>query len=312
MLRVLEFKIMPPLPLPHYYSVFSVVCLISMSALCGCVDDAPRQPDARTVTEKDAVEAIEQDVETTPANSARAVAIEALRASIMAADAELEHPAPYQIQLTVDDSISFSIIGEKPDLDLNFENQDKEPINLATAYPGKILVLATIYTSCPLPDMCPRLTTDYAELAAAIPAILRDQVQLVLVSFDPQRDTPEVLKAYGQTHALDFEITDLVRGPIDQTQPLLEDALQIPLEVNPETNMIVTHAMMLHIIDRSGYIVVERTVSSSEPMELVAEEIKRAVLLPFDPVLVPAVDEESGKVITVEAEVVEGASDDGG
>ncbi len=278
----------------------AILCIISAALCTGCDDNSPptAAPTAGTALSQSAGAADDFKAIKPPSTSdERAKRLDQLRAAIIEADQESANSSPYQIQLGIDDSISFSIIGEQPNLALNFTNQDNESINLAKAYPGKILVLATIYTSCPLPDMCPRLTTDYAALAQAIPVDLRAEVQLILVSFDPQRDTPEVLKAYGRQHNIDFEMTDLLRGPIDQTQPLLEEALQIPLEINPETNMIVTHAMMLHIIDRAGYIVVERTVSSSAPMELVAEEITRAALLPFDPSRVPLLDEESGKII---------------
>lgn len=211
--------------------------------------------------------------------------LKALRSTI--AIPKRETPSPHQIQLGVDDKIAGTIIGEKPNLDLTFTNQDGKEVNLAQSYPGKVLVISTIYTSCPLPDMCPRLTADFANLAGEMPDELKDYVQFILVSFDPQRDTPEVLKAFGQQRGIDFEHTDLLRGDIDQTQKLMEDSLQIPLEVNPETNMIVTHAMMLDIINRDGYIVVERTVSTSKPMEDVKDETVRAVLLPFDPAKVP-------------------------
>jgi len=201
-----------------------------------------------------------------------------------------ETPSLYQIQLGVDDKIAGTIIGEKPNLDLTFTNQDGKEVNLAKSYPGKVLVISTIYTSCPLPDMCPRLTVDFANLAGEMPYELKDYVQFILVSFDPQRDTPDVLKAFGQQRGINFEQTDLLRGDIDQTRELMENSLQIPLEVNPETNMIVTHAMMLDIINRDGYIVVERTVSTSKPMADVKDEIVRAVLLPFDPAKVPTGD----------------------
>ncbi len=58
---------------------------------------------------------------------------------------------------------------------------------------GKLVVLFFGYTQCP--DVCP---TTMAELAAAKKQLGADgdKLQALFVSVDPQRDTPEVLKAY--------------------------------------------------------------------------------------------------------------------
>jgi len=143
--------------------------------------------------------------------------------------------------------------------------------------------------------MCPRLTADFAGLENSLPDDLKDFVQFILVSFDPKRDTPEVLKAFGEQHGIDFSHTDLLCAPIEQTKALMDDALQIPLDVNPETNTIVTHAMMLDVINRDGYVVAERTVATSEPMGVIGDEIVRAVLLPFDAKKVPSGEGVSGE-----------------
>lgn len=188
-----------------------------------------------------------------------------------------------QIQLTPDPNISETIIGEKPNLDYTFTNQDGETINLAKDYAGKTLVITSIYTSCPLPNMCPRITSDFATLGASIPSSLRDDVRLILISFDPQRDTPEVLKAYGTSRAVDLEVTDLVVSDVETIKSLLLDELQVPIDVNPLTNEIMNHAMLVHVINPDGYIVVERTASTGESMKHLAEEVIRAATLPFSP-----------------------------
>lgn len=191
--------------------------------------------------------------------------------------------APVQIQLAPDENISETLIGEKPNLDLTFTNQDGETINLATDYANKTLVITSIFTSCPLPNMCPRITSDFATLGASIPSSLRDDIRLILVSFDPQRDTPEVLKAYGTTRGVDFEVTDLVVADVETIKTLLLDELQVPIDVNPLTNEIMNHAMLVHVISADGYIVVERTAATGASMKHLAEEVIRAATLPFSP-----------------------------
>jgi protein SCO1/2 len=85
--------------------------------------------------------------------------------------------------------------------DFSLINQDGLPIHMAQ-YHGKALVLTFIYTRCPLPEYCPRMTSHFA----ALEKNLRDEPELyqkthlLSVSFDHQYDSPEVLKEYAQRH----------------------------------------------------------------------------------------------------------------
>lgn len=59
---------------------------------------------------------------------------------------------------------------------------------------GKLVVLFFGYTHCP--DVCPTTLSDMAQAFALLPAQEVERVQVLFVSIDPQRDTPEILKAY--------------------------------------------------------------------------------------------------------------------
>lgn len=78
---------------------------------------------------------------------------------------------------------------------LSMVDQDGRPRTLAD-YAGKVLVVFFGYTQCP--DVCP---TSLAELAQVMQALGPDasRVQVIMITVDPERDTPEVLKQYVQT-----------------------------------------------------------------------------------------------------------------
>jgi protein SCO1 len=63
---------------------------------------------------------------------------------------------------------------------------------------GRITLLGFIYTTCTDPEGCPLAyrVFDTVKEAVAGPA-LRDKVQLVTLSFDPLRDTPDVMRRYA-------------------------------------------------------------------------------------------------------------------
>jgi protein SCO1/2 len=77
--------------------------------------------------------------------------------------------------------------------------QDGKPLSL-TDFKGKAVALTFIFTRCPLPDFCPRMNAQFAEVEATLakePALYAKS-QLLSVSFDPEHDTPEVLREYRE------------------------------------------------------------------------------------------------------------------
>lgn len=78
--------------------------------------------------------------------------------------------------------------------DVALTDQDGKPYNLATSPTTKITALFFGYTNCP--DVCPGILADMAVARRRLADGLADDVTLVMVSTDPSRDTPEVLKQY--------------------------------------------------------------------------------------------------------------------
>jgi protein SCO1 len=60
-------------------------------------------------------------------------------------------------------------------------------------FQGKVVVLFFGYTQCP--DVCPTTMTELAE-AKKLLGLQGDKLQVIFVTVDPERDTPQLLKAY--------------------------------------------------------------------------------------------------------------------
>ena len=60
-------------------------------------------------------------------------------------------------------------------------------------FSGRVVVVFFGFTQCP--DVCPTAMTELAEIKRSLGA-QGDKVQGILITLDPERDTPEVLKAY--------------------------------------------------------------------------------------------------------------------
>jgi protein SCO1 len=95
------------------------------------------------------------------------------------ATAEFNGPAPVAIGSTV------------PDFTLTDETGQTRELK---ALNGQVVAIDFIYTRCPLPDVCPRLSANFARLQRRFGA----KLTLLSITIDPQYDTPEVLTRYAK------------------------------------------------------------------------------------------------------------------
>jgi protein SCO1 len=85
--------------------------------------------------------------------------------------------------------------------DFSFINQDGNRIHFGSLR-GKTVLLTFIYTRCPFPNYCPRMTGNFAEINRDLEAnkALGERTRLLTLSFDPKHDTPKVLRAYAAAY----------------------------------------------------------------------------------------------------------------
>jgi protein SCO1/2 len=85
--------------------------------------------------------------------------------------------------------------------DFGLLNQDGQRIHLSQ-YRGKALALTFIYTRCPQPDQCTLMSNNFAavDLELQKQPDIYQKTHLLTISFDPDYDTPRVLRSYGAGH----------------------------------------------------------------------------------------------------------------
>ncbi len=74
------------------------------------------------------------------------------------------------------------------------------------------VVLTFIYTRCPLPDYCPRMIQNFVRLQERVREERLGPVHLVSVSFDPEFDTPAVLREYADRYGADLSSWTFATG----------------------------------------------------------------------------------------------------
>ena len=97
--------------------------------------------------------------------------------------------------------------------DAAFVDQDGYARRLAD-YSGNVLAITFIYTRCPLPDFCPLMDRHFAAVQESIKKekSLESRTRLLSITFDPDYDSPEVLRKHGRYLNADFEIWHFLTG----------------------------------------------------------------------------------------------------
>lgn len=133
--------------------------------------------------------------------------------------------------------------------DLALINQDGRKIHLSN-FAGKALLVTFIYTRCPMPNFCPRLSSQFARIHDELKKNSGDyaNTHLLTVSFDPKYDTPAVLRKYGLAY-LDGDESGFSHWDFASTKPgdLARVAQAFGLQYEEEDNQI-THNMSIVLI----------------------------------------------------------------
>ncbi len=139
---------------------------------------------------------------------------------------------------------------QSPEPAFDFELMSAEgPVRLSD-FRGKVVILFFGYTHCP--DVCP---TTLAKLAKVMEYLDNDaqQVQVLMISVDPDRDSPEVVQSYASHFYPSFI------GLTGTPEQIQEVATKYGIyykkrEGTSESGYLVDHTASLILIDPEGYV----------------------------------------------------------
>ena len=129
-----------------------------------------------------------------------------------------------------------------------FTAQDGTTVSTAD-FKGKIWVANFIFTRCAGP--CPLMTSRMAEVNQALGKKATD-VELVTITVDPEYDTPEVLKEYGDQVGASPDRWKFLTGPKDQIETVVMKGFLQALSREPSG--VPIHSTRFVLVDRDGWI----------------------------------------------------------
>jgi protein SCO1 len=129
-----------------------------------------------------------------------------------------------------------------------FTAQDGKTVSTGD-FKGKIWVANFIFTRCAGP--CPMMTSRMAEVNQALGKKATD-VELVSITVDPEFDTPEVLKKYGEQAGASPDRWKFLTGPKEQVDTVVMKGFLQALGREPSGTPI--HSTRFVLVDREGWM----------------------------------------------------------
>lgn len=137
---------------------------------------------------------------------------------------------------------------EMPDVVLT--DTDGEPFPLLDRAAGRLTLLYLGYVNCP--DVCPITTAVIDRTLETAPPEVRDTVQVVFVSVDPDRDTPQAIRRYLDGFDRSFVGVTATPADLEALQAALEAPLATSEPPDDEGDYLVGHASAVYAIDADG------------------------------------------------------------
>ena len=138
----------------------------------------------------------------------------------------------------------------------NLINQDSVDVIFPKDIIGHITVMGFIYTHCP--DICPMTTHNMYLTEKKLAKEGIKNVKFVALSFDPDRDTPEVLTAFAKIRELDFNDWTLLTGNKNTINDLIKRfdvrAIKTDESISKDgnTEYSMMHTDRISLIDSNG------------------------------------------------------------
>jgi protein SCO1/2 len=151
--------------------------------------------------------------------------------------------------------------GLVPDFSLTDQSGARVPLSDLL---GKVVAVNFIYTRCPLPDVCPRLSATFAAVQRRFASFLGKDLMLLSVTIDPEHDTPAELLKYAKIWNARTEGWRFLTGSNREVQGV---AGRFGMNYWPEEGLI-THTSMTGVISREGRLVAVVEGSSYQPKAL--------------------------------------------
>jgi len=155
-------------------------------------------------------------------------------------------------------------------------NQNGEEIIFPDDFSGAPVVVGFVYTHCP--DICSFITSNVKKVYEE--NVHPEGTQFVLITFDPERDTPDVLQHYAYAFEMDREPFQFLTGDPDTIDRLMK-RVKVRTSVSDEREVeggdpiyFLSHSDKILLIDDRSRLVFDYG-GSMTPVNIIAEDLAK-------------------------------------
>lgn len=138
---------------------------------------------------------------------------------------------------------------------------------------GKVLVMVMIYTSCKA--ACPRLVADMRNIESRLSENIKPDVKFLLVSIDPEVDTPARLKEFAIANKMDGGQWEFLRSTEENTR---EFAAVLAVNYKKIAPLDFSHSNIISVFNAEGELIFQQEglgVNSEATIKKITEEAEK-------------------------------------
>lgn len=153
---------------------------------------------------------------------------------------------------------NFEIIEELKNENYILLNQDSVEVHFPRLLKNKIGIVGYIFTNCP--DICPLTTNNMRLIQERLKSENIFDVNFVSISFDPEVDSPSVLKSFAEIRDLDLSNWEFLTGEKETIDKLMKKVGVVTFIGDSTTfsdgskTYYYVHTDRIHLIDEQGRI----------------------------------------------------------
>jgi len=134
-------------------------------------------------------------------------------------------------------------------LDSEWNTESSNTITLKS-FKGKTIIMAMIFANCTY--ACPIIVNDMKNIENSLTKKELDKTNFVLISIDPDRDTPEALKQFAERFGLDLKRWKLLTSNKNNVDEL---SAVLGFKYKEENDGGFSHSNIINIINSNGEVV---------------------------------------------------------
>jgi len=172
----------------------------------------------------------------------------------------------------------YKVIDDMNDASFELVNQDSVRVVFPEDFRGQYVVMGFVYTNCP--DICPLITQNLIKIQKDLG--YPSNVQFLGVSFDPLRDTPEVLHRYKEVFKVDENVNFLTGEPtmvqsfMDSVRVRTQESMRTTTESGKEIYFL-NHSDKIMVMNPKGEIIIEYGGSMPSIPSLIVQDLQSLI-----------------------------------